>query len=135
MNGDLIEFEETGIIKPGRMRAVDKNAMHLGAGGLRLMESAGAGLAGVVRRYSPDTVLILCGSGNNGGDGFVAARHLQRDSEVHIIYPKDGVKTPGALSNLGLLRHCSVTLHPVSCPSDVEPDSYTHLTLPTIYSV
>jgi ADP-dependent NAD(P)H-hydrate dehydratase / NAD(P)H-hydrate epimerase len=120
MNGDLIEFEETGIIKPGRMRAVDKNAMHLGAGGLRLMESAGAGLAGVVRRYSPDTVLLLCGSGNNGGDGFVAARHLQRDSEVHIIYPKDGVKTPGALSNLRLLRHCSVTLHPVSCPSDVE---------------
>lgn len=119
MNEDLREFEETGIITPGRMRAVDRNAMHLGVEGLRLMESAGSGLAGVARRYSPDRVLVLCGSGNNGGDGFVAARHLQRDAEVHVIYPKDGVKTPDAIVNLKLLGHCSVSLHPVSCPDDV----------------
>lgn len=120
MDRELMEFGETGIISPERMRAVDKNAMALGVEGLRLMESAGAGLAGAARRYSPGKLLVLCGGGNNGGDGFVAARHLQRDSEVHVVYPKDGVKTADALSNLKLLGHCSVLLHPVSCPADVE---------------
>ena len=116
----LREFEETGIITPERMRAVDKNAMHLGIEGLRLMESAGAGLAKAALGYSPEKVLVLCGGGNNGGDGFVAARHLQREAEVHVVFPKDGVKTPGALENLKILQHCAVTLHPVSCPGDVE---------------
>ncbi len=119
MNKDLREFEETGIITPERMRAVDKNAMSLGTEGVCLMESAGAALAGVALRYSPDVILILCGSGNNGGDGFVAARHLQREAEVHVVYPEGGVKTPDALSNLEKLRHCAVSLHPVSCPWDV----------------
>ncbi|MBN1431465.1 MAG: NAD(P)H-hydrate dehydratase [Methanomicrobiaceae archaeon] len=119
MNEDLREFEETGLITPERMRAVDKNAISLGVEGLCLMESAGAALAGVALRYSPDVILILCGSGNNGGDGFVAARHLQREAEVHVVYPKDGVKTPDALSSLEKLRHCAVSLHPVSCPGDV----------------
>lgn len=114
------EFEERGIIAPERMRAVDKNAMHLGVKGLQLMESAGAGLAKAALRYSPDIVLILCGGGNNGGDGFVVARHLQREAEVHVVFPKDGVKTPDAFENLKILKHCAVTLHPVSCPGDVE---------------
>ena len=44
------------------------------------MESAGQGVADALRRDYPDLrergVLVLCGKGNNGGDGFVAARHL-----------------------------------------------------------
>jgi NAD(P)H-hydrate epimerase len=70
------------------MRAADAAATSvLGVPSLILMENAGRGIAGVVRRAlrggeaavpAEGDVAIVCGAGNNGGDGFVAARHLAR---------------------------------------------------------
>ena len=65
------EFLEDGIITHERMRAVDANAQALGVTGLPLMESAGKALAASVLALRPKVVLILCGRGNNGGDGMV----------------------------------------------------------------
>jgi NAD(P)H-hydrate epimerase len=57
--------------------------------GLELMERAGAGLARLVARELPaGPIAIVCGKGNNGGDGLVAARHLRaagRDVDVHLL--------------------------------------------------
>jgi NAD(P)H-hydrate epimerase len=61
------------------MYAADQAAMATGIDGRRLMEAAGAAVADAVRRLSPHTrspVLVLCGPGNNGGDGFIAASLL-----------------------------------------------------------
>ncbi|NQT07722.1 NAD(P)H-hydrate epimerase, partial [Candidatus Bathyarchaeota archaeon] len=60
------------------MRAIEMNAEYLGVSKLQLMENAGKTVAEAVKeRFSPKTkVLITCGLGGNGGDGFVAARHL-----------------------------------------------------------
>ncbi len=62
------------------MQALDRRAIEgLGIPGLCLMENAGRGVAVEALRLLPGagaTVAILCGRGNNGGDGFVAARHL-----------------------------------------------------------
>ncbi len=68
------------------MRVVDKNAMALGVTELQLMESAGRALAEKVLSISPARVLVLCGKGNNGGDGMVAARHLQRGMDTDVCY-------------------------------------------------
>jgi len=62
-----------------RMRATDRWAIEeRGVPSLDLMERAGEGLARVVERVAPEgRVAVVCGKGNNGGDGLVAARLLR----------------------------------------------------------
>ncbi len=61
-----------------QMRRADAMAVAQGLSGQGLMEAAGAAVAAAVtERWPPQRAVILCGPGNNGGDGFVAARHLQ----------------------------------------------------------
>jgi NAD(P)H-hydrate epimerase len=67
------------------MAGADKRAQALGVPGQRLMENAGIAVAAAVKaiaeatdRWTKGPILILSGPGNNGGDGFVAARHLAK---------------------------------------------------------
>jgi ADP-dependent NAD(P)H-hydrate dehydratase / NAD(P)H-hydrate epimerase len=61
------------------MRAIDRWAIEeRGVAGIDLMERAGAGVARAAERLAPDgPVAVVCGKGNNGGDGLVAARLLR----------------------------------------------------------
>ncbi len=92
MQPELIEgFLETGIISPARMRALEVNATALGVTQYQLMESAGCALAVMALDLSP--LLILCGKGNNGGDGMVAARYLQRGVRTDVCYLDSGKRS------------------------------------------
>jgi hydroxyethylthiazole kinase-like uncharacterized protein yjeF len=87
-----------------RMRATDRWAIdEQGMPSLQLMELAGAGLARVVGELVPaGLVVAVCGKGNNGGDGLVAAR-LLRDAgrEVRVVLLGDPEELQGdALANL-----------------------------------
>ena len=117
---DMREFLETGVIDAGRMRAVEGNAVALGYPSLLMMESAGRAVADSALARAPSRVLVLCGRGNNGGDGMTAARYLQHLDSVDVVYPDCGSMTAPAAAHLALLRHCSVALHPVRCATDVE---------------
>jgi len=65
------------ILTAEAMRAAEQAAIDCGTSVETLMERAGAALAEAAYRFAgPMPVLILCGPGNNGGDGYVAARHL-----------------------------------------------------------
>ncbi len=66
------------ILDARRMRAADAAAIRGGVASGLLMENAGAALAESLRRQFPDwkRVIVVCGPGNNGGDGLVAARLL-----------------------------------------------------------
>ncbi len=67
------------ILTVDAMGAADRYAMDQGRSGGALMDAAGAGLAGAVRqRWSPRPTAVLCGPGNNGGDGWEAAVRLKR---------------------------------------------------------
>ena len=65
------------ILTAEQMRAAERQAITAGTAETELMERAGRALAEAVMLYAgPRETLVLCGPGNNGGDGYVAARYL-----------------------------------------------------------
>jgi ADP-dependent NAD(P)H-hydrate dehydratase / NAD(P)H-hydrate epimerase len=91
------------------MTGADARAQRMGVAGIRLMEHAGTAVAAAARalavasdRWETGTILVLCGSGNNGGDGFVAARRLAaRGARVAVVLvaSESRPRTPDALRN------------------------------------
>lgn len=117
---EMKEFCERGLISPERMRAVDRNAASLGVLPLQLMESAGKSLAQMALALDPARVLVLCGKGNNGGDGLVAARYLQGCARVDVVVPAEGMAGAEAQAQARALAATPAMIHRVRCRDDVE---------------
>jgi ADP-dependent NAD(P)H-hydrate dehydratase / NAD(P)H-hydrate epimerase len=67
------------ILTPEEMRLAERAAISGGLSGRTLMENAGqAATAEIVKRWTKRPLMVLCGPGNNGGDGFVVARLLKQ---------------------------------------------------------
>ncbi len=95
------------------MRAADSWAIdERGIPSLELMETAGGALADAVAELLPDgPVRVVCGKGNNGGDGLVAARRLAElglDAEVLLLWPGDEL-SDDARANLARLPGAAVS--------------------------
>lgn len=88
---------------PSQMREMEKSAVSKGITYEQLMENAGCECAShILEEYMGGKVSVLCGKGNNGGDGFVIARNLNSagvDVSVLMIY--DEVQTELAAKKLG----------------------------------
>src|SRR2546428_2818013 len=92
------------MISPAEMRVLDRNAQYFGVSILELMENAGKAVADAARSEfaaAGKSVLVLCGTGNNGGDGPVAPRHLAEDARgtVPLARSPDQFAPPEAAKN------------------------------------
>jgi ADP-dependent NAD(P)H-hydrate dehydratase / NAD(P)H-hydrate epimerase len=124
------------------MQAIDQKAIdNFGIPSITLMENAGVGVVCELKEIFPDLsrkkIFIFCGKGNNGGDGFVIARHLfNLGSEVRVLLAgklsslKGGAETnANSARNIGIhvdeidpynlnrhdhkLRHCNIIIDAV----------------------
>lgn len=102
------------LLTAEEMRALDSATIVGGVPGEALMERAGRGVAAALERHfgSPVAlrVLVLCGPGNNGGDGFVAARHLAASGArvvVGVVAPREKVAGDAA-AHLARLEEAGV---------------------------
>lgn len=91
---------EAEILTVEEMYTADRWAMTQGVSGLTLMENAGDAVAkALVQRFERTGVAVLCGPGNNGGDGFVVARHLAAAGwavNLYLLGDRDKLKGDAA---------------------------------------
>src|SRR5438067_5771250 len=103
-------------------RALDRRAIDLfGVPGVVLMENAGRGMAELLRTLGVrGPVVVCCGKGNNGGDGFVIARHLDNHGvAVRVLYfGKPEALTGDAAINFEIVRRSRL---PLTVFSDTVP--------------
>lgn len=103
------EKNKNSFITSREMRALETNAEYFGISLLQLMENAGRNVAQeVMSRFSVESkVAIFCGLGGNGGDGFVAARHLLAagfNVAVILVGRSHDISYDAAGKNWGILQ-------------------------------
>ena len=109
--------EAGGMITSRRMAAVDRNATGLGVPLRVLMESSGNAVARRVRDLTApgDSVALVCGRGNNGGDALVAARFLEdREVTVHLLGRPESITTDIARANWDALAAAGTSTETVT---------------------
>jgi NAD(P)H-hydrate epimerase len=104
----------TCVLNRQQCREIDRRAIEkYGMTGLVLMENAGRGCVNVLERIGIDgPIVILCGKGNNAGDGFVIARHLLirgHPCRVVLLCPPHELRGDAA-TNYEILSHFDVPI-------------------------
>ncbi len=115
------------VVTAKEMRELDRRAsVEYGISSLILMENAGAGAVREIERSFPrlrrSRVAVVCGKGNNGGDGLVVARHLaNRGANVQVLLlAKKDEFTGDAAINLGIAEKAGIPLAEVTTVRDLQ---------------
>ena len=103
------------MISSKEIKVLDVNSEYYGVPAINLMENAGKNVAEYIQKNieNKKKILIFCGTGNNGGDGFVAARHLSKSFEISLFLTgnNDDIKTKISKKNFDLLFKEKIQIH------------------------
>jgi NAD(P)H-hydrate epimerase len=114
----------TTLLSRDQARELDRRAIDgLGLPGIALMENAGRNIAELLRSLGiKGQVVICCGPGNNGGDGFVLARHLDNAGvAIRVLMFSPPEKLAGdALANYRVLMGGGVPVEVMADPNEQE---------------
>ncbi len=93
----VLSRSTAALLTPTEMSKADAATVRAGISSLTLMENAGSSVvAEIMRRWPLGAVTVLCGPGNNGGDGYVAARLLrERGWPVRVLSAGSGAARSG----------------------------------------
>ena len=114
------------LASAAHIRELDRRAMEeFSIPGAVLMENAGTGAVRLLLENTPETtggVVIVCGTGNNGGDGFVMARHLANhgiDVRVFVTGTLDTVRAGESTQNLDTIKKMNIAVAPITADEDI----------------
>lgn len=121
---------------PKDMMVVDANAEDLGIPKSSLMENAGKSVADhIIQTFDPCKVTIFAGTGGNGGDGFVAARHLlNNDYKIDLLFlgNPNKIKSPETLQNWIAIQNINLGLNALKLNIIEDSSSLKTLNSPVI---
>ena len=115
------------LVTSEEMRRIDKKAIEeIGIPSIVLMENAGLKVADAIeKKYGPlkgKYVYIFAGSGNNGGDGMVVARHLFNQkvkAKIFLLAEKKNIKGDAA-TNLAIIEKMGIPMREITSPAFME---------------
>lgn len=112
------------VVTPKEMSVMDKNTIAQGISSMELMEKAGMGCAEEIMKSLDHSsqIMIVCGPGNNGGDGQVIARILSEKSysvDVYFTEPQEKM-TLESQKNYELLKETSSLIHFINAENGLE---------------
>lgn len=101
------------IVTAAQMKEIERAANERGIPYLQMMENAGLAAYAQLRARFPQaaSLLVVCGKGNNGGDGFVLARAAALDGwQVTVLLAEGEPKTPDAITNYARLEGLQIAV-------------------------
>jgi len=111
------------MITGKEVKVLDKNAEFFGTPQEKLMEEAGRQLALFIEEtFTNPSIAIFCGIGNNGGDGFVAARYLSKNHPVtlFLVGEEKQIHTSIALMNFTKLKQLPLKIYDIRYLSKID---------------
>ncbi len=129
------------ILSRQEMYSMDKYTIeNLGIPGKELMENAGRGCGEIINNEilsKKSKVVIFCGTGNNGGDGFVIARYLinwQHRVKIYLLGSPSNM-SPETLENYQKCQNLDITIKQIDNAEDIEELSSFSLIIDAIFGV
>lgn len=127
MDREIIYMYGSKLAKPvtsTQMKEIERNADAAGLSYERMMENAGSRAAEIIMRehhVEGKSIFIFCGKGNNGGDGFVAARKLaESGAAVRLILVEGEPKTADAIKNRKICEEMDIPAADPAQSHDIE---------------